>query len=364
MENFNRKKVCLIIPSLRHGGSERVMSLIANDWAEKRDVDVYLILLTKQKKYYHLHNKITLIEPNISYSKKRLSKLFFKIWIFIFLRRKCNQIAPDSVLSFNERYNNIVLLSLLGTPYRKYVSDRNSPFKDIGFFHNKLRNVLYKRASGIIAQTITAKEVLYKNTGNKNIKVISNPLRKITSSNVKMKNIILNIGRLVDQKNQLELIEIFSMCDYENWILKIFGTGHLKDKLQKKIDSLNLSKNIVLNDFTQDIDSIYGQAKIFALTSIYEGFPNVLLEALAHGLPSISYDCQTGPKDIINDDDNGFLVPLSDKKLFVKKLSSLMQNSELRARISGKALQSKNLYSIDVISKHYYSLVLKHETID
>ena len=355
-----KMKICLIIPSLRYGGSERVMSLLVNDWAKKKkDVDVYLILLTKQKRFYELHKDVTLIEPNSTYNKNTLSKLIYKFKTLLYIRKNCNQIAPNTILSFNEKYNNIVLLSLIGTPFKKYVSDRNSPFKSLGFFHNILRKILYKNATGIVAQTNTAKEVLLKETGNRNIKVIFNPLREITISDSKRENIILNIGRLVEQKNQLELIELFSKCDYKDWFLKIYGAGPLKQEIENKIIELKLQKHVELHDFTNSIDDVFSKSRIFALSSIYEGFPNALIEAMAHGLPPIAYDCPTGPKDIINDNVNGLLVPLSNKELYVEKLSSLMKSELKRASLSANASKTNEIYSLNRISNEYFNFILK-----
>tara|TARA_Y100000768_G_C23935155_1_gene662180 strand:+ start:282 stop:1355 length:1074 start_codon:yes stop_codon:yes gene_type:complete len=357
---MNIKKICLIIPSLRYGGSERVMSILANEWVIKKDVEVYLVLLTKQKIFYDLHKDVKLIEPTITYKKNWFSKFLYRLKTIIYVRSKCNEIKPDSILSFNERYNNIVLLSLLGTPYRKYVSDRNSPFNSLGFIHNTLRKILYKKASGIIAQTNTAKEVLFKSTANKNIKVIPNPLRSFNSKILEKKNIIINVGRLVEQKNQLELIEIFSMCNYKNWALQIYGNGHLKEDIKNKIIELNLHKHVELKEFTQNIDAKFGQAKIFALSSLYEGFPNALIDAMAHGLASISYDCHTGPKDIIEDNVNGLLVPLSNKKEYVEKLNSLMEDEQQRIFLSTEAKKVKEIYSLNMISEKYYNFVTKY----
>jgi glycosyltransferase involved in cell wall biosynthesis len=352
-------KICLIIPSLRHGGSERVMSLLANEWAIKKGVKVYLILLTKQKIFYDLHKDVKLIEPTLTYKKNWFSKSLYKLKIIFYVREKCNQIKPDSILSFNERYNNIVLLSLLGTSFRKYVSDRNSPFNYLGFVHNFLRIILYKNAEGIIAQTNTAKKVLSKSTGNKNIRVIPNPLRSVSSTFLEKKNIILNVGRLVEQKNQLELIEIFSMCNYKNWILRIYGSGHLKEEIKNKIIELNLRKHVELKEFTQNIDAVFGQAKIFVLPSLYEGFPNALLEAMAHGLAPISYNCHTGPMDIIEDNINGILVPLSNKEVFIEKLNTLMEDEHQRMLLSVEAKKVKEVYSLNKISNEYYNFILK-----
>ena len=149
----------------------------------------------------------------------------------------------------------------------------------------------------IIAQTEIAKEILSKKTKIKTLKVIPNPIRKISKTNRSKnleKKIILNVGRNVAQKNQLELIEVFSSCNYSNWVLRIIGNGHLKNKLLNKVRKLNMESNIEIIDFTKDIDKYYQTADIFALTSLYEGFPNALIEAMAHGVACISYDCQQG----------------------------------------------------------------------
>ena len=234
----SKKKIVLIVPSMRNGGSERVMSELANSWCTEDYIEVFLILLTNQEKFYEIDSRVKVITPEKNYKKNILSKTLYKIWIFYFIRTRCKDIKPKTVLSFNERYNNIVLLSLLGTKIKTFVSDRNNPYMNIGRVHHFLRNRLYRKSSGIIAQTTTAKKVLSKNTKNKNIRVIPNPLRKITSGNngsiAKKKKIILNAGRNVPQKNQLELLEIFSQCNYQDWELKILGNGPLRQELIEK----------------------------------------------------------------------------------------------------------------------------------
>ena len=205
---------------------------------------VYLILLTDQKQYYKIDPSVKLITPSRQYKKNLISKFFYFIWSLFYIRNTCKKIKPTSILSFNERYNNLVLLSLFSTSFNLYASDRNNPYMDIGRLHSFLRNLLYKYATGIIAQTEIAKEILSKKTKNKNIKVIPNPIRKISKTKTDQKNlekkIILNVGRNVAQKNQLELIEVFSSCNYSNWVLRIIGNGHLKNKLLNKVRKLNI----------------------------------------------------------------------------------------------------------------------------
>ena len=189
--------------------------------------------------------------------------------------------------------------------------------------------------------------------------MIPNPVRLFSSITLEKKNIIINVGRLVEQKNQIELIEIFSRCNYKNWVLKIYGNGHLKEEIKNKIKELNLQKHVLLNEFTHNIDAEYSQAKIFALSSLYEGFPNALIEAMAHGLASISYDCHTGPRDIIEDNTNGFLVSLSNKTVFVEKLNSLMNDEHQRMFLSNEAKKVNEVYSLNKISNEYFNFVTK-----
>src|SRR5690606_16691843 len=122
-------------------------------------------------------------------------------------------------------------------------------------------------------------------------------LKKFTSASKRDKGIILNVGRLVSEKNQTELIEIFSQSNYENWILKIVGNGPLKLRLEKRTAELGLEQHVQIIEFTESIDEYFSEADIFAFTSISEGFPNALAEAMAHGIACISFDCPTGPSD-------------------------------------------------------------------
>lgn len=369
LDNFGftmeKTKICLVISSLRNGGSERVMSELANSWCTKENIEVFLILLTNQERFYEIDSRVKVVTPSRNYNNFFLSKTLYKIWILYFIRSSCRNIKPKTVLSFNERYNNIVLLSLLGTKIKTFVSDRNNPDMNIGRVHHFLRNRLYRKCSGIIAQTEAAKFVLNNNTNNKNIKVIPNPLRNISAgmdgSSSKKKKIILNVGRNVPQKNQLELLEIFSQCNYKDWKLKILGNGPLHQELIEKTRDLNLQQHVQILDFSKEIDTFYSEATIFAFTSLYEGFPNALVEAMAHGLPCISYDCPTGPADIIKDGVNGFLVRLNDKKQFQKKLNNLIDSKALRESISIESIKVNQKYALKEITDNYLNFILEND---
>lgn len=357
------KNILLIIPSMRHGGAERVMSILANEWSKNEGIKVNLLLLTKQKIYYKLDSRINLIEPEREYSSSFISKVFYSFWIILFIRNVVKGIKPISTLSFCEIYNNLVLLSLVGLSYPIWVSDRNNPANNLGFLHEYLRKVLYQGANGIIAQTRQGAVILRTKTRNSNIHIVPNPLRDVEIKNeINKENIILNIGRNVEQKNQLELIDIFaSLSNAEHWKLQILGMGHLRDDLIRKIKFLGLGNRVELLDFQEDVDSFYQRASIFAFPSLYEGFPNALSEAMAHSLPCISYDCPTGPSELINDSQNGFLINISDKVEFVKKLQLLIDDFDLRTYLGENAKISSQKFSVKEVNRQYLNTILEDE---
>lgn len=360
MTNLSKnKKILLIIPSLRHGGAERVISVLANEWAQKPELQVFLLILTKQTRFYALAKNINVIEPEKDYKRNFLSKLLYSYWIIKFIKKNVQEINPDSILSFCERYNNIVLLALKFTNYKIFISDRNNPAKYLGIFHENLRKKLYRKATGVIAQTHIGSVILTKKTGNKNIVTIPNPLRKIEVHPISKEKIILNVGRNEPQKNQVKLIEMFaSLKNAADWKLYILGNGALRSTLIQKVDELNLNNRVCLLDFRTDVDYYFQKASIFAFSSLHEGFPNALSEALANGLPCVSYDCPTGPAELIIDNKNGFLVPLNDEALFIEKMQFLVDHSDARLAMGMAAKDVKTKLGVNVIAERYLKTIL------
>jgi len=194
---------------------------------------------------------------------------------------------------------------------------------------------------------------------NGNIKVIPNPIKKLTTYNkTKFKNhIVLNVGRLKPEKNQKELIEIFTQINKPNWKLIIVGSGGLEQDLQNQINSLNAINNIKLVGASDNVDKWLAEADIFAFTSLTEGFPNALLEAMAYPIASISYDCNTGPRELIKDGVNGFLIPMSDRDLYINKLKEMMDNQHLRESLKAEAYKIRRKYAINKIGQEVLQFV-------
>ena len=151
---------------------------------------------------------------------------------------------------------------------------------------------------------------------------------------------IAAMGRLTTQKGFDMLIEVFAklLCYHNDWNLVIMGEGVLKDELKSITRELNIERSVVFAGRVENPFSILSRCDLFVLSSRFEGFPNALLEAMACGLPVVSFDCPTGPNMIIQHEINGLLIPPEDKDKLEKALHRLMENKSLRQRMGNQSI--------------------------
>lgn len=353
----------MVIPSLHAGGMERVMSELAGSFCNNTGLEVYLVLYGKAPEiFYALPENLIVRKPDTKFNDS--FRFFNTISRLLYLRKTIKNINPDSVLSFGEYWNSFVLLALSGLRYPVYVSDRCQPDKTLGKFHNGLRNFLYPKAAGVIAQTKKAAEIYLNLYRVKDIQVIGNPVREIKKDpDVDPQNIVLSVGRLIKSKNFDLLIKLFINAREPGWQLVIVGDDALKQQNRKYLDKLiegfNAGEYVKLEGKQNNIDDYYRKSRIFAFTSESEGFPNVIAESLSAGLPVVAFDCIAGPSEIIEDNVNGFLIPLFDFDGFVEKLKLLMKDESVRQRLSSNALSSVEKFSTEKIAKLFCDFIIR-----
>jgi GalNAc-alpha-(1->4)-GalNAc-alpha-(1->3)-diNAcBac-PP-undecaprenol alpha-1,4-N-acetyl-D-galactosaminyltransferase len=355
-------KIAFVIPSLSLGGMERVMSILLKQFS-KKNIEIHLVLFGKSREIkYDIPQHAIIHRPSFNYSES--NRFTFTLKTISYLRREVKKIKPDTILSFGEYWNNLLLLALFNLRFPIYISDRSQPNKNLGKIQNKLRNFLYPKASGYIAQTEKAAEIAAKNDWNSNITVIGNPIIQQSIQHIENKeNIILNVGRLIPTKHIDELIEIFRIVDNTDWKLVIVGGNSNKHNLLEKYNSLivelGLNKNIELTGTISNVEDYYQKAKIFAFTSSSEGFPNVIGEAMTYGLPVIAYDCSAGPSDLIEDGQTGFLIEERNQKVYIEKLKQLIQGQELRNKLSKSGLKKVRDFDSNTIAEKFYTFITK-----
>lgn len=157
------------------------------------------------------------------------------------------------------------------------------------------------------------------------------------------------MGRLVKEKGQKYLIESFSKVEESNWKLVILGDGPMKKELILLAENLNIKERVLFPGAVKDVDSWLQKSSIFAFSSISEGFPNALVEAMSSNLACVSFNCDAGPNEIITNNKNGFLVDVYDIDTFTEKI----KNSILRKEFSIEAGKINDNLNIDTISRRY-----------
>lgn len=360
MQNANQDnlKIVCVSPSLNRRGMERVLATLSNYFCEN-GYEVKFLFLLKNTLGYNLDSRITLCMPKFDYNIKssRLKKVIYHFRIILYLRSEILKFSPSLILCFGDRNNIELLVSTLFLKQNVFISDRSNPLIKKTFFLSLFKKIFYPYATGIIAQTNTALEKIKDEIKNKNITVIHNPVIKFLKTNDICENIVLNVGSLVSTKGHLELIHIFTNARFDDWKLWIIGEGPLRSVLLEEISKLNQTENIYILNSTEFLSAIYSKVKIFAFTSYSEGFPNALCEAMVFPLPCISYDCNTGPRDIIKNNVNGLLIPLGDTEMYTYKLKQLMTNEKLRARLMKQSALLSNFLSIEIIGQQYLSFM-------
>lgn len=235
-----------------------------------------------------------------------------------------------------------------------------------------IRKLLVPFTNRIVTLTEQDREVYLKNfSKRKESEVVSihnwvdeKLLTESVSYNMQSKKII-TVGRICEQKGYKELLDIAEQIfkQYPMWRWDIYGSGPQFEEIQKEIVERKLENYVVMMGNCKDIYKRYSEYAFYAMTSKYEGLPMVLLEAKAKGLPVISYDCMTGPKEIVRDEIDGFLIPMGDKEEFALKAMRLMEDEALRQRFSVEAKHNLGKFKKEKIMEQWRKLIFDLEDI-
>lgn len=351
-------KINFFISSLSGGGAERVLVTIAKKIAEQGN-SVKIFSLEKRPQFYDVDTNVTLFKiDNNNRFGASLRDLFS-------IRKVIKKHKADVNISFLSRCNILVLIACLFTKNKVIVCDRNNPKKEHSSFSFFITNLLYKRANVINVQTEQAK-TFYSKKIQKKISVIENPLdtehlQGQISECPERKKIILSMGRLENQKDFKTLISAFAKIakDFPDWVLNIFGKGENKQKILDFIKEKGLQEQIFLNDRTKKPFYEMSRSNIFVLSSFYEGFPNVLCEAMYAGCLCISSNCDCGPRELIKHGENGWLFPVQNVDSLANVLkNTIMNNNELEQVRHAAQNTVKRLY-VDSIVTQWINMIRK-----
>lgn len=360
---IENKQILFVISSLEAGGAERVISILANYFVRNRYTVTIVTYLSKNRDWYRLDSRIVRIEIGHFHNRSKIDFINNNILRMYKLRmiiRKCN---PDVVISFLTEVNVLVLLATINLGIKTIVSERVDPtmHHELLSIFKWLRRAMYPWASTLVVQTQSIANYYSKWSGVK-IKVIPNPaiVPIVThGNNVNIhKPCIVALGRLSEQKGFDLLIKSFSKIaqKYPEWNVIIIGEGEKKKELLDLVHHLKLTNRVSLIGRVKNSYSILQKADIFVLSSRYEGFPNALLEAMASGLPVVSFNCPSGPAEIIIDNYNGMLVPPGDIQKLSRAIETLIHNKSLRQKLGRNARKITARFSEEKIVSQWERL--------
>jgi glycosyltransferase involved in cell wall biosynthesis len=367
MTKNDSKEFTVLINKLNSGGAEKVCVLICNELV-KREYKVQLCVVGFENNLLSskLNNNVQI--TNLKKNSVRSSLLVLAHYL---IKRR-----PKTILIFN---TELCILAIILNIF--FIKKVKIIFRSINtlsmeltspktywkkFFVYPLIKILLKSTDFIVAQSEGMKEDLINNykINSERIITIPNPALLLDNNlsdkiNISKKNELVFIGRLVPQKGLKLLFEALSIVlnSVNDLHLSILGEGPELDTLKIMAEDLRLTKSISFIGFTADVSSYIIKAKATVLTSYYEGFPNVLVESIALGTPIVSFDCPSGPRDIIETNVNGILVPYLDVKLFAEAIVKILKNDIVFE--SHKIIASSEKFSLKVVVDEYEKLLLK-----
>lgn len=374
-------KILYCIPSLSNsGGTERIVTEKINFLADLPNYFITIITTEGKNKipFYELDTRVRIIELNLNFNEVFNEKLVKKI---ISTKIKLKEFASQLKTIIAE--NNIDICISTGGKELEFLSSLQVSCVKICEFHTSQQSrklFLTSRKSGkfwefvgdfrtkqLVRQTkkldklvvlTKTDEMIWKKT-NSNISQIYNfsPLQQTVFSDLKSKKVIA-VGRLVVEKGFDFLIDAWSLISKVNqeWKLEIYGKGLLEGDLLNQIKSNQLDDVINLMGHTKDVQTKIVASSIYALTSRYEGFPMVLLESLSCGVPIVSFDCETGPREIIENNDCGILVENRNVTEFADCLLEMMENTQMRIEKGKAAKEKSRQFSKEIIMKQWVML--------
>lgn len=353
----DKQNITFITDSLKTGGAERVISIMANYWA-RQGKNVSILTLKQKAPFYAIDSEINYIELGIT----KKSGFFFDgivngILQVRTIEKKLKDLKTEVVISFFADINVISIMAARKADIPIIISERNNPsFVNLSYKWIIARRLFYRFADFLVVQTKEVKS-FYRKFG---IDVISipNPVSEYKTDTTKKNKTILAVGKLEEQKGFDLLMEAFKKANLPpEWKLKIVGDGSLKNYLIQYKDKLGLDEKVYFAGKVKNIMEVYNNSSVFVLSSIYEGFPNVLIEAMSAGLPVISFNCKFGPEEIIEHNENGILVQARDTTKLAKEIRDLVNNEKKRNRLGKNAGKVKEKYSCQTIMEKWERVI-------
>ncbi|MBF4505961.1 glycosyltransferase family 4 protein [Flavobacterium sp. JLP] len=353
-------KLLYIVPKIKNaGGVARVLSIKANYFIENFGYEVHILSQNEETdlSFYNFNSKVVFHNMILKGNTFQFLKSYTKE-----VKQKIKQINPDVILVADNGLKAFVFPFIIKTKTpivfechgSKFIEEQSQKTNLLSKLIQKLKYRFKDFAVRRFTKIVALSDESLKEWNVKNGVVIPNPSWIQTENFPDLKNKkVITAARNSYEKGLDRLLVIWKKAGekHPEWTLDIY-TDDI-ESLEKKAISLGIKSGINYFKFVKNIQENYLEASIYAMTSRTEGFPMVLLEAMALGLPCIAYDCPIGPRTIITNAENGILIPDNNEEMFVEKLSFLIENEEVRSKFSLNAKKTSQQFNIDKVMKKW-----------
>lgn len=368
------KKITFLMLHLNYGGIEKQVTTLANELSEEYEVEIISLYdILSGESFYQLDDKVKIKYIfNFGPNKDKIKDALKKFKLITLIKQLCRalKILYTKYFGLGKIIKNLNTDILISSRIEFSKQIKRNDIITISQEHSFIDNEKYikkvrksfKHIKYLIVMTKGAKEKYDEWLKNEKIKpeviVIPNIIKENKSGKISNLNNrqIISVGRLEDVKDFYTLILVFSVIvkKYPNYILKIIGEGSMREKLEEQIKKCNLQKNVILTGrrTENEINNELIKSDVFVLTSKSESFSLVLCEAMNFGVPCIAFDVDVGPREIIQDGKNGFLIENRNVDLMIERLDELLYNISLRRFLGSNSYNvAKNYYSENIINK-------------
>ena len=356
------KKICFLNGDMsRTGGTERVTAMIANELSKNPQYEIHVLSVTNEQMISFFELDLTVYHTSVlRKSTVNLKRDYFKVVSGI--RQYLKQHEIDILVEVD------VICNLYTIPATRFIKTKIISWEHFNYYSNngsKLRDISRKLTKYFSSHIVTLTEQDRKNyIENLNLSdkvtCIYNPIQSIETQpyNAYSKQ-ILSVGRLTYQKGFDMLCEVAKEVLSQNpdWTWLIIGEGEDRPLIESKIKQYQLDGRLILTGAQKEVDNYYRNSSLYVMTSRYEGLPMTLLEAKSYQLPIVSFDCQTGPADLILNEENGYLIEANNISFMTRKINDLLKDINLRERFSSQALIDIKKFEIDEIIQKWSSLL-------
>ncbi len=352
------KRIVFFDATLQSGGAERVISILTNHLLTS-GYQVEVLLYHDQPIFYTMPTglKITIVERETGSSNIHKNIC----WMRQFFKQNAN-----IVISFLAPFNMLALVSHLGLKSKIIVADRNDPrYVPANPILRGLRNILYSMANGVVLQTQHNKSYFSKRIQSKSV-VIYNPVdlkeKRGQALRTPKRDKIVCVGRLMPQKNQSMLIRAFALIQpqFPTYKLVFYGDGPQRSILEQKAAQLGIADKVVFAGNIKNVFDKISDAKLFVLSSNYEGMPNALIEAMCLGLPVISTDV-SGTEELIENGKSGFIVSRKSPEKLAEAMRQVLSDEMLQKQFAYQAEKLNDKLQVSVIVNQWVNFITKME---